>query len=105
MDLTQRVAALEQMLGERTAERDEALAREAAMAEVVQVINASPGNLPSVFDAIVEKAHTLCGAVCGSLQLWDGEKFSGVATAASRRRWWSHCGRATARGPITHAAS
>ena len=79
VDLTQRVAVLERMLGERTAERDEALAREAAMAEVLQVINSSPGEPVPVFQAIVEKAHTLCGAVCGSLQLWDGEKFRGVA--------------------------
>src|SRR5215469_2646779 len=78
-DLRQRVAALERMLRERTAERDEALAREAAMAEVLQVINSSPGDLGPVFQAIVEKAHTLCGAICGSLQLWDGEKFRGIA--------------------------
>jgi len=79
MGLRQRVEELERILGERTAERDEALAREAAMAEVVKVINSSPGDLEPVFQAIVEKAHTLCGAVCGSLQLWDGEKFRGIA--------------------------
>jgi GAF domain-containing protein/nitrogen-specific signal transduction histidine kinase len=77
--LRQRVAALERMLHERTAERDEALAREAAISEVLRVIGSSPGDLAPVFQAIVEKAHTLCGAVCGSLQLWDGEKFRGVA--------------------------
>ena len=79
VDLSQTVAALRRELDARTAERDEALAREAAIAEVLQVINASPGDVAPVFQAIVEKAHTLCSAVCGSLQLWDDEKFRGIA--------------------------
>ena len=54
-------------------ERDEALEREIAAAEVLKVISSSSGDVKSVFEAILENATRICEAKFGTLFRLEGD--------------------------------
>jgi GAF domain-containing protein len=60
-------------------QRDEALGREKATAEVLRVISSSPGELEPVFQAMLENATRICEAKFGNLLLYDGASFQVAA--------------------------
>src|SRR6266436_4457677 len=60
-------------------ERDEALEREKATAEVLRVISSSPGALEPVFQAMLANATRICEAKFGTLWLCEGDLFRAVA--------------------------
>jgi two-component system, NtrC family, sensor kinase len=69
------VADLRRQLAACRTERDEALAQQAASAEILQVINRSSGDLASALDVILEKATRICEAKLGIAYCFDGGVF------------------------------
>jgi len=100
-----------------TRERDEALEQQAATSEVLRVISSSPGDLQTVFAAMLDSAVRICDATFGNIYRWDGEALRLVAwkntppafiekrkEAAFRPSAESNVGRMVATKAVVHVA-
>ena len=65
-------AGLERKVEDRTRALTEALEQQTATADVLRVISNSPTDVQPVFDAIAERAMTLCDALVGGVARLDG---------------------------------
>src|SRR6516164_2389519 len=69
----------------------QSLEQQIATADVLRVISASPGDLESVFQAMLKNAVRICDAKFGNLFLREGDKFRIVAmhgAPAAFAEWW-----------------
>ena len=72
-------ADLEKEIATLRRELAEALERQTATSEVLQVISSTPGELEPVFRKMLENATRVCGAKFGSMVLFDGDLARRVA--------------------------
>src|SRR3974390_967908 len=73
-------ADVQDQLDRRTRELEEALQYQMATSEVLSIIRQSPADAQPVFDAIVQSAVRLCGAIFGVVYLYDGDRVRIAAT-------------------------
>ena len=73
-------ADLQEQLDRRARELEEALQQQTATSEVLSIIRRSPADAQPVFDAIVQSAARLCGAIFSVVYLCDGDHLRIAAT-------------------------
>src|SRR5262245_63954065 len=73
-------ADLQEQLDRRTRELKETLQQQTATSEVLSIIRRSPADAQPVFDAIVQSAARLCGAIFGVVYLYENDCLRIAAT-------------------------
>jgi GAF domain-containing protein len=63
----------------KTHDLEESLQQQTATSEVLQVVSSSPGELEPVFNKMLESATRVCGAMFGTMTLFEGGIFRTVA--------------------------
>jgi len=71
----ERLETYKRELNEARQDLAEAREQQTATSHVLEVISSSPGDLHSVFQAILKNAVRICGAKFGNLWLWEGDSF------------------------------